>query len=227
MSASIDLQPIRLPIASVSDRKIVAGRGKCVGATVFDDGEGCERVVLAESAEEMTCHLCLAAAPDTRSMREQVRIVWEDAEGRTRTHYLDLVVLQRDGRRVGYSIKPAAKIDEAFLREMAEVGAHAVATNVVDDLRVLSAADFDPVTQWNARFLHAVREPDAEADLPAREAVRGLDGTSTLGALADRIGMQGRGFRALVRLVRSGVLGLSDHVRLTHAAAVFLQEDLR
>ena len=216
-------EPVRLPLPSLAARRIGPGPASFTGAAVLDDAGGRARVVRFESLEERRCILCLAIDPLTCEMREQVEFGWWDGEGRLRTHYFDLVVLQHDGRRVAYSIKPAARMTERFLAEIGPIGRQAVEAGFAHDVRLLSAADFDPITRRNAELLHAARHPDPEADAAAREAVRGMNGTSTLEALTRRTGLEGRGFRALLRLVRSRVLGAVGHPPLAPETEVFLQ----
>ncbi|SMX36740.1 hypothetical protein OCA8868_01078 [Octadecabacter ascidiaceicola] len=77
----------------------------------------------------------------------------------------------------------------------------------------MSEADINPVDLRNAKILASVREADPEADAIALEVVTDLPsgGGQSLRDLTLSMGMAARGFRSLIRLIRSGVLRLQQH----------------
>ncbi|MBK1636498.1 hypothetical protein [Rhodovulum adriaticum] len=214
------IEGIQLPDPSLAQRKVPWGtRFHFTGQIVLGDGPG--RVVRTESHTEFTCCLCLASRPETAKIHEQVAFEWHDADGVVRTHYIDFLVEQTDGQRVAYTVRPEARVSERFLDEVRQVARQIRASGFANDLRLLTDKDFDQTERFNAKLLHSVRQPDPEADAAARKIVGDLRGIAPLARLADEIALEARGFRALVRLIRSGHLRLVNHERIRPAAQVF------
>lgn len=188
--------------SSCDRRPANASRGHCTGHLMVGPWPG--RVLHVESHLEMNWAHCLNAHPMTRVLREQVGFDWTDGAGKRRTHYFDLFVEQSDGRRIAYPVKPEARVNDRFMAEMTAVARQAKQTGLVDEVRLLTDADLDPVELSNARLGYGMRVPDPEADHAAAAVVAALPGVVTLGDLVDRLGLGARGYRALIRLVRAG-----------------------
>lgn len=75
-----------------------------------------------------------------------------------------------------------------------------------NDVRLLTDADLDEVDLHNAKVLAAVRDADPEADVVARKEVAGITGAMTLRDLTMATGLDARGYRTVLRLVREGRL---------------------
>lgn len=127
MTAAVSLrQPqardVWLPTPSRADRDVPrASKGHCIVHAVFGDGEGVR--VQAESLLEHKWQLILSARPETLELREQVLFRWGDRP--TDKHVFDMVVKERSGRRIAYTVKPEIRLRSGrFLAEMQEV-AHA------------------------------------------------------------------------------------------------------
>lgn len=63
--------------------------------------------------------------------------------------------------------------------------------------------------------------PDAEADVAAVDVLAAMTGVQTLGDLTNRVALGARGYRALIRLIRTGKLRAIRHERITHITEVF------
>jgi hypothetical protein len=85
----------------------------------------------------------------------------------------------------------------------------------------MTERDIDPVEYHNAEIMHEMRRPDPEADAAARRAIGELVGAVQIQDLVDAIGFGSRGFRAVVRLIRSRDLKLINNVRIAHEAYVY------
>ncbi|GGF71083.1 hypothetical protein GCM10011402_24560 [Paracoccus acridae] len=157
----------------------------------------------------------------TKVLREQVAFEWQAAPRKSRTHYFDLLVEQVDGRRIAYPVKPEVRLTPKFMAEIAQVAQQAKMSGFVDDVRLLTDVDLDPIELSNARLTYGMRKPDAEADAAAADVLAGSAGVASLGELTARIGLGARGYRALIRLVRKGRLRSVRHERLTHDTEVF------
>ncbi|QCO54444.1 hypothetical protein EOK75_00575 [Pseudorhodobacter turbinis] len=196
-----------------------ASRNHLTGLFVFGDGDG--RVVGSESHLEFNFALCLAAHPDTADLHEQVPFEWRDLEGKAHKHYFDFVVSCVGGKRVAYTVKPVVGLKGTFAETMPHIAQQARESGHFSDVRLLTDADLDQVSLFNAKLLHACRAAQPEHDLAALRVVQNMTGVTTLGALVAETGLQGNGFRAMVRLLRSGHLKLRDHEHISYEAAIY------
>ena len=208
-----DKDGIRLPEPSAGDRATQVGSSHhFTGQIVLGDGRG--RVVGLESHLEMKAALILAARSSTDALFEQIAFEWRDAEAASRIHYLDLVVRRTDGRWIGYAVRPRGRVTPTYLADLARIKAQAIGAGFLSDLRLFSEDDVDPVALFNAKLLHAVRVPDPVPDAAVRTVAARITGVTTVGALVHETGLGGAGFRAVVRLIRSGHLMPIRHVRI-------------
>lgn len=205
---------------SIADRRPAnASKGHCTGHIMVGEWPG--RVLHVESWLEQNWAYCLEAHPMTKLLREQVSFDWRDGAGKRRTHYFDFLVEQTDGRRIAYPVKPEARLTDNVNAELAAIARQAKATGFVDEVRLLTDADLDPIELANSRLGYGMRVPDAEADFAAAAVVATMSGVVTLGDLTSRIGRGARGYRALIRMVRKGRLRASRHDHLSHDTLVF------
>ena len=130
---------------------------------------------------------------------------------------------RRCGTRIAYTIKPEVRLSSGrFLEEMGEIAWWVREKRFADDVRLLTDADLDPVALHNAKVIAAVRAPDPEADVAAELTADALVGAASLRDLTERIGLEARGYRAALRLVRSGRLSPVRIERIT-PATLFLR----
>lgn len=200
--------------SSCDRRPQVSSKGHCSGHLMVGPWPG--RVLYCESHLEQQWVHCLNAHPKTRSLREQVAFEWQDDAGDLRTHYFDLFVEQTDDRLIAYTVKPEIFLRAGFMDRMACIASQARESGFVHDVRLLTDADLDPVELSNARLTYAMRAPDPGADSAAAAVVAAMSGIATLGELTSRIGLDARGYRALIRLVRAGILRATRHEHITH-----------
>lgn len=207
---------------SVNDRRpSTASKGHCTGHLMVGPWPG--RVLYIESRLEQDWAHCLDAHPMTKMLREQVAFKWLDSSKKRRTHHFDLFVEQMDGRRIAYSVKPEVRLTAKFMGEIAMIARQAKDAGLVDDVRLLTDVDLDPVELSNARLTYAMRVPDADADAAATAVVATMSDVASLGDLTARIALGARGYRALIRIIRSGRLRPTRHEPLTHDTNVFAQ----
>lgn len=215
----------RLVTASHSTRKVSgSSKNHLTGFFVFGDGEG--RVVQSESHLEFDYALCLAAHPDTADLHEQVPFEWCDPDGKLRKHYFDFVVTRVDGKRIAYTVKPLVGCRGKFAETIPHIAQQARKSRLFEDVRLLTDADLDQVSLFNAKLLHACRAMHPEHDTVASAVVRNMQGVTSIGDLVTETGLFGDGFRALVRLIRSGHLRLRDHEAITYGAAIYKAKPL-
>lgn len=207
-SAVGDKEPITLPSASRAMRNVpAASSAHCTAQVVLGDGVG--QRVQAESWLELSALFVLNAIPNVVAIEEQVRFFYGWKPEEQRQHVFDIIATLLDGRKIGFTVKPEARlVSGRFLEEMQEVSWWAVETGFVDEVRLITERDIDNIDLRNAQVLAAVREADPEADALALSFIDGLpEGAGqSLRRLTIDIGMQGRGYRALLRLIRNGML---------------------
>lgn len=205
---------IRLPEPPSAARKVAMGaRHHFSGTLVFGDGAG--RAMDVESHTELQVALVMLARREVVDLEAQVPFAWIDPEGVRRTHVFDFRVTRRDATRVALIVKSAKQARAPTTRATAARIAAQVTPDVADEVRVITERDFDPVEVHNARLLHSVREADPPADAAAARLVAATAGAVRIGDLVERLGLGGRGFRAVVRLLRRHALDPVRHERIT------------
>lgn len=211
---------VRLPEPSRGDRATQVGSTQhFTGGIVLGSGPGIRTGV--ESHLEAQAALLLAARPEVRDFVEQVRFDWFDEDGEIHKHYIDLVATEHDGTVIGYAVRPLGRVKDAYLAQLARVKEQAIAQGVLDDFRLFTERDVCPVELFNAKLFHSVRRPDCFSDPVARDIVGRMTGVLMIESLVEQTGLDGMGFRALVRLIRSGHLQMVSYERIEHSSMVF------
>ncbi|RAZ81737.1 hypothetical protein [Cereibacter johrii] len=230
MTAAVSLrQPqardVWLPTPSRADRDVPrASKGHCIVHAVFGDGEGVR--VQAESLLEHKWQLIVSARPETLELREQVLFRWGDRP--TDKHVFDMVVKERSGRRIAYTVKPEIRLRSGrFLAEIQEIAYWVKFKQFADDVRLLTDTDLDPVELYNARVTAAVAKPDAEADSRAVALAATLTGARSIRDLTQALGMGERSYRAVLRLLRNHRLCTARTDRITPETLVRRPEETR
>lgn len=202
-----------LPGDSRANRKIAnASKGHCTGFSVLGKGAGIR--VMAESATEQRHLHIQSVRPDVADVREQVRFDYGRQD--EHRHFFDMVVSKVCGERIAYTVKPTSNLRSGrFIDEMQTVAWWVAKKRFATSVRLLTEEDIDAVTLHNANINIALRDVDLEAEEAARAIIVGLRGAVTIKALTDAIGLEGRGYRALLRLVSTGELRLLRQERIT------------
>jgi hypothetical protein len=201
---------VRVPLDSAGTRKISKrARGSSRGGIPYFSPLLQKYIVLkTESHLEGSSLFVAMSDPNVVHIWDQpTSINYEDADGKLAHYTADARLEYRCGRKVLVETKPSA-----------------VARSQRIDLKLRYIADFvppefaDKITlftdkscpRWfvaDARLLHEFsKHPDTEADNAIADIANDLDGEITMGALAARTGLAGRGFRAAFRAVFRGDL---------------------
>ncbi len=101
-----------------------------------------------------------------------------------------------------------------FLVEMQDITRRALDTGFCDEVRLVTEKDIDPIAESNGRQMAAVRDADPVADCVALKVVEGLVGAVSLRELTVMTGLNARGYRALLRLIRDRCLRPASHEAL-------------
>lgn len=207
----------RLPAPSVAARKVSRGaKGHFSGSLIVGDDEG--RVMEVESHTELLVALVMLARHDVVALENQVPFRWIDPDGNERTHFFDFRVTFRDGGRIALIVKNRKKLKDAKALETASRIAGQVTSVFADRVCLVTDEDLDSVEVYNAELIYSVRDTDPEADAAVRRVVADTAGAVRVGDLVDATGLRGRGFRAVVRLIRSREMQLVRHERIDYDA---------
>ena len=205
--------PRILPAGSRAERNIaIASKGHCTGYTVLGSGSGVR--MQAKSHYELSHLFILNASSAIASLQEQVRFRY--GRNDEHEHVFDVVATMKTGGRIAYTVKPEARLRSGrFLAEMQTVAWWVARKRFADDVRLLTEADVDEIDLHNAKVIAAVREADPEAEAVARREVSAITGAVPLHDLTRATGMEARGYRALLRLIREGHLESARRERIT------------
>ncbi|MFY0681458.1 MAG: hypothetical protein JXR13_12865 [Thalassovita sp.] len=210
----------RLPEASRGDRDTQVGSKRHFTGGAVIGGDHGVRLGL-ESHLEKNAALLLLASSSTLDLNGQVSFDWYDEHGEYHTHYIDLVATQIDGDVVGYAVRPSSRVSPEYLAKLARIKEQAIHQCFLDGFVVFTEQDVCPVELFNAELFHAVRRPDCFAD-PVMQDVAGASvGVTTIGDLVNESGLDGMGFRAAVRLIKSGHLQMVRNERIERSSEVF------
>jgi hypothetical protein len=207
-----------LPAPSRADRNVQnASKAHCTAFVVLGDGAGTR--MQAESKLELDHIRAQVDRPDVADVREQVLFRFGHRD--ELTHVFDIVVTMTYGARTAYTVKPEVRlVSGRFLDEMQTIAWWVRKKGLADMTRLLTEADLDPVAGHNESINAALRDVDAEAEDAARNMVRTLRGVASIRDLTGRLGLEARGYRALLRLIRHGELGPVGPERITPSTLV-------
>lgn len=212
---------IRLPEASRGKRKTQVGSTRhFTGGIVTGDGPGFRQGT--ESHLETNATLLLSCRRNTLELIEQVAFDWYDEHGECHTHYIDLVAVTTPDRLpIGFAVRPWARASDEYIVKLARIKEQAQEQGFLDDFRLFTEDDVCPVELHNAQLFHSVRRPDCFADPVAQDIARASSGIVTVDALVEQSQLAGIGFRAVVRLIRSGHLQMVRYERIERSSEVF------
>ena len=187
-----------------------------------DIGRGSDQVMEVESHLEMNLALILSMRPEITDLENQVLFPWSRSQNSDKKrHYFDFRVNFIDGFRAAVMVKQSRKLlCPEFCAEAREI-ASKVTPDFADDVIIMTELDVDPVEIHNATFLDSLKEADPEADAAARRAMRSLLGARPISDIVRDVGLSGRGFRAVGRLLRRGEIALTKLERITPESLVY------
>ncbi len=149
----------------------------------------------------------LLSLPSVAKAREQVSVRYR-WKGIVRTYTIDVVVRLRNGRRVAFAVKrsmPELLRDDTIAIIEAIAAEHGA--RVADEYRTVTYESLDPVALENAKLILACgRDHDIAGQRLVGEILADLGQTVSLREIAEASGLGGRGVRAAVALIQSGIL---------------------
>lgn len=209
----------RMPQRPTAARSIRMGkRFHFTGSLIMGEDEGQE--LEFESHTEMQVALVMLARPQVVSLENQVAFNWIDRDGAASVHFFDFRVSLRDGTRTALIVKHARKAAEPDFRADMRCLARQVDPAFADRVCLITEHDLDPTEVFNAELIHSVRLPDPEADAAVRRVAASLTGAAKIADIVAASGCCGKGFRAVVRVIRGRELELVSSERIAPDALV-------
>lgn len=163
-------------------------------------------MLVFESHLELMVIWLLAAMPEVATIVDQPPPVpYLDHAGVERTHTFDFLVTMRDGRRLFIAVKPAKRAGKALI--VAKAIAAQLKPGIADEVHVVTDAAFTRTERHNAALIaQCARFPVTEHDETIDRITARMTGAVRIGHLVETSGLAGMGFRAIIRLVGSGLL---------------------
>jgi hypothetical protein len=181
-----------------------------------------DRELKCESLLEAKCAAIILARPDVVLLEEQPAAVqYRDTDGRIRSHRFDFRVTTNDGTRTALQVKTHERAERLRWRTLiAEIGRQ-VGPRFADSYRVVTERNLPTCAVHNAaQLLSARRGARADHDAQIRGLAATLHGAIAIADLVTASGLDGDGFRAVVRLIGAGDLVVNGHGRITPTTLV-------
>lgn len=210
---------ICLPRPSTVLRKVAKGRREhFTGQLNVGPDEGvCMDI---ESYTEFQVALMLMARPEVVHLENQVPFRYRNLKGESATHFFDFRTTQTDGSRFAIMVKSAYRYSKPAVAEELRLIGRQVGPDFADHVVVMTEKHFNAAEVYNAEMMHEMRWPDPIVDSAALRVVQPMIGAVRISDLVEAIGHGGRGFRAVVRLIRNRTLAMRDGVKITFEASV-------
>lgn len=205
-AAPLDISP--LPYRGRRPTKLRSRASCSIQAVLPDLATGKPRLYGCESQLELHNLALTLVDPEVQQVIEQHGpIPFRDADGLLRSHFFDLLILYKDGRRVGVAVKPEERlISGKVLRDLRQLRA-TMPLGLLDEVRLVTEHSFLRSKAQNAlMYLRFKMTPEPEADARFRETVQATAGATSIANLIRRSRTGHCGFRAAVRAIFEGHL---------------------
>ena len=153
-------------------------------------------------------------------------VTFRNFEGKIKRHVFDLLLTFKSGHKRAVAIKPFARVKNSNLtNDLKHIG-RSLPKGFADDIALVTDRDFSKSNALNAERLHlAQKVRDIEADDILREFSCGLLDPISISELAQKTGLFGRCYNAVLRAifeghlreVSGGIIGLENLVVSTGA----------
>lgn len=187
------------------------------------------RIIRTESHGELSHALRFLTNPKVENVVEQQPVVpFIDARGKNRKHVFDLLISYRGGHRVACAVKPLRTALKRGFRDELKLIAAQMSPDVADSVMLLTEYSCQPWELTNAKLRYSVLR-DAP-DVEVIEIVRGFaTARMTIGEIVANVGLAGRAYRAIVRLIANAELivlseGIYDYATVVAPACLDQRE---
>jgi predicted Zn-dependent protease len=179
--------------------------------------------ILCESGLEKKSIYVLLTDPNVVDVWEQPpAVAYIDLDGVRREHTFDMLVTLRNGTKYAIAVKPAEIAKKHDLKAKLTHIAAQVPRNFADFVDFFTeekGLTRDAV--HDALLIHSVRRnASRDADETLKAIVATLSGTVSVRMLVAASGLEGQGFRAVVRLIDEGTLRIVGRRRIGYDTIV-------
>ena len=192
-------------------------KGSSRGAIVINDFK-----TLFESKGEYWAALAYRAKPQVKDVIDQPPpIEYADDDGKIASHTFDYLVICHDGTRIAVVVKPSKLVEKNGVRRMIELLAEQTPRRFAQFIKLVTEKDLTADDRFNAEVIDAAMcKPDPKIDAIVAKLVGKLRGTISVGQLVAKTGHYGAGYRAIVRAIANGHLGLVEPCPIDNDAIV-------
>jgi hypothetical protein len=172
-----------------------------------------------ESHLERNVALAFLARHDTAQVVEQTpRVVYRDDDGKYREHVFDLLVTKTDRTKVAVFVKPSALYRPEH-RRMLKLIAEQMSPQVAHEVLPVTEKKLRRADLYNAEFIQEVsRDPDPDDDAVIAGLISDLTGPVKIDDLVEASGLDGYGFRAIVRAIAAKKIRLTKPGKIVRSA---------
>jgi len=193
--------------------------GRSSLAAIFENPPRAQ-IVIHESLLESDVSVTALARRDIIDLVEQLPPVdyFDEAHQKWKTHHFDLLATMADGTKTAIAVRAEERVEEVrrIVKAIADQGC-----TLADAYAVVTDADLPENLVKNSELILAVRrDEDRSADKKIRQLVRTLYGATTVAMLVAASGLEGKAFRAIVRMIDEGELEVDRNVLIDYPAIV-------
>jgi hypothetical protein len=148
------------------------------------------------------------------------RIVYRDDDGEYREHVFDLQVTKTDRTKWAIFVKPSELVRPAHKR-MLRLIAEQTSPQVIQKILIVTEKKLRRADLYNAELIQEVRrDPDPDDDKKIARIIGAMTGPVKIDDLVKASGLDGYGFRAVVRAIAAGKVRLTKRGMIVHSAWV-------
>lgn len=175
-----------------------------------------------ESELEAKIALSFRARPNVADIIDQPPPVsFFDDSGIRRTHTFDWCVVETCGTRTLVAVKPLKLVERSGIRRVIELVAEQLDPKIADFVVLATEQKLTRIDNFNAELIYSARrETILDDDAIIDGLIRKLRGPSSIGDLVEASGINGSGFRAIVRAIADRRLVLTAYCIIDADAVV-------
>jgi hypothetical protein len=180
------------------------------------------REILCESGLEGKATYVLLARQDRAVLEEQPSPVkYLGFDGKPHLHWFDFLFIRKNGSRIMVAVKPKRRARKHNFIGLLTHIASQMSSSVADGVLLLTEDHLGPDLIHNSVLIHeSRRDPDAVVDRRIRALIATMNGAATVDSLIATAGLDGEGFRAVVRAIADGLLVVHGTGRIDRATWV-------
>jgi hypothetical protein len=175
-----------------------------------------------ESEIEELVGLSFLAHPNVADVIDQPPpVFFYDDDGDLRETIFDWKIVEACGTRTLVAVKRSNQVASSGIQRVVDLTAEQLSPDVADYVVLATEAKLTRTDTFNAKLMYSARReiiPDDDAIIES--LIRSLCGHTTIGELVEASGINGSGFRAIVRAIAARRVVLTTYRTIDHDAIV-------